>query len=127
MELFGTGARGFGTTWGEWRRPRRDYSDAYAEREREERRERNYVGLGPRGYQRTDERILEDVCVRLTDHPYIDASDMEVHVENGEVTLSGTVDSRGSKRLAEEVAESASGVKDVHNRLRVAAREAERV
>src|SRR6185503_8363040 len=34
----------------------------------------HYAGRGPRGYQRTDERIREDVCDRLTDDPRIDAS-----------------------------------------------------
>jgi osmotically-inducible protein OsmY len=33
--------------------------------------------------------------------------------------LPGTVDDRRAKRLAEDLAESVSGVKDVHNRLRV--------
>src|SRR5882672_12103971 len=33
-----------------------------------------YVGYGPRGYQRTDERIHEDVCERLTAHGALDAS-----------------------------------------------------
>ena len=76
-------------------------------------------GRGPRGYQRSDERIREDVCERLTDDPDIDASNLEVTVKGGEVTLSGTVNSREDKRRAEECAEDISGVKDVHNSLRV--------
>jgi hypothetical protein len=79
-----------------------------------------YAGRGPKGYQRSDARIHEDVCDRLTDHPQIDASEIEVEVQHGEVTLTGTVDSRYVKRLAEDVAETVSGVTDVHNRLRVA-------
>jgi osmotically-inducible protein OsmY len=59
------------------------------------------------------------VSERLERHGHIDASDIEVTVENGEVTLQGTVDSRRSKRLAEDVAESVYGVKDVHNQLRI--------
>jgi len=78
-----------------------------------------YRGRGPRGYQRSDDRIREDVCERLTDDPEIDASNMEVVVKNGEVTLSGTVNSREDKRRAEECVEDISGVKDVHNALRV--------
>jgi hypothetical protein len=78
-----------------------------------------YRGRGPRGYQRSDDRIREDVCERLTDDPEIDASNLEVAVKNGEVTLSGTVSSRYDKRRAEECAEDISGVKDVHNGLRV--------
>ncbi|HSE98621.1 MAG TPA: BON domain-containing protein, partial [Blastocatellia bacterium] len=56
---------------------------------------------------------------RLTDYPYLDASDIEVIVENAEVTLTGVVDSRQAKRMAEEIAEEVSGVSNVENRLRV--------
>jgi hypothetical protein len=76
-------------------------------------------GRGPKGYKRTDERIHEDVCERLTHDRFIDASDVEVSVSNGEVTLSGTVTSRGLKRRAEDLAEMASGVTHVQNNLRV--------
>lgn len=79
----------------------------------------NYAGRGPRNYQRSADRIRDDVNEDLTRHPGIDASDIEVDVSNGEVTLSGTVHSRRAKRMAEDVAESCSGVKDVHNQLRV--------
>jgi len=80
----------------------------------------NYRGRGPKGYQRSDQYLLADVCERLSDDPRIDASDIEVSVSEGEITLSGTVDSRASKRMAEHVAESCGGVKDVHNQLRIA-------
>ncbi|NBJ09403.1 BON domain-containing protein [Microvirga sp. SYSU G3D207] len=76
-------------------------------------------GRGPKGYRRSDERIHEDVCERLTEDPFIDASDIEVAVKDGEVTLSGTVSSRGLKRRAEDLAELASGVAHVQNNLRV--------
>ena len=78
-----------------------------------------YVGCGPRGYHRTDERILEDVCETMTDDGDLDASDIEVGVTAGEVTLSGTVATRSQKRLAEDIADGVSGVAEVHNRLRV--------
>lgn len=78
-----------------------------------------YVGVGPKGYQRSDERIFDDVCQRLTRHGRIDASNMQVNVQNGEVTLTGSVDSRQTKHMAEQVAEQVQGVKDVHNQLRV--------
>ncbi|HET6566422.1 MAG TPA: BON domain-containing protein [Rhodothermales bacterium] len=78
-----------------------------------------FTGRGPKGYQRTSEQIKAEVSERLAMHGQIDASDIEVNVENGEVTLEGTVDSRRTKRLAEDVAESVVSVKDVHNRLRI--------
>ncbi len=79
----------------------------------------DFRGRGPRGYQRSDERIAEDVCELLTDDEQIDASNIEVAVQDGEVTLSGGVHSRAEKRSAEDVVAELPGVKDVHNRLRV--------
>ena len=78
-----------------------------------------YAGRGPRGYRRSDERIREDVSEILWEHDEIDASEIDVTVTNGEVTLEGTVDSRWMKRMAEDAAHEARGVHDVHNRLRV--------
>ncbi|HEX6533250.1 MAG TPA: BON domain-containing protein [Gemmatimonadaceae bacterium] len=77
------------------------------------------AGRGPRGYRRSDERIEEEVNEQLTRHPEIDASDIDVKVNNGEVTLTGRVDDRHEKRLAEDIVEACSGVTDVHNQLRV--------
>ncbi|MDX1532257.1 MAG: BON domain-containing protein, partial [Rhodothermales bacterium] len=77
------------------------------------------TGRGPEGYQRSASSIREDVNERLTHHGQIDASGIEVHVENGEVTLKGTVDSEREKQMAEDTAEDVSGVNEVHNRLTV--------
>ena len=76
-----------------------------------------FAGRGPRGYRRSDERIREDVADRLTEHGDVDASEIELDVRDGVVTLSGTVEDRRQKRLAEDAAESVSGVVDVNNRL----------
>ena len=78
-----------------------------------------FVGRGPRGYQRSDERILEEVCEILTHHGEIDASQMDVDVRNGEVYLRGMVDSGYTRRLTEEIVEGVPGVRDVRNELRV--------
>jgi osmotically-inducible protein OsmY len=84
-----------------------------------ERAQGPHAGRGPRGYMRSDERIREDVCDRLCEHGFIDASDIEVRVNAGEVTLQGTVRERQQKRIAEDVAERVAGVREVHNNLRV--------
>jgi hypothetical protein len=63
--------------------------------------------------------VREELCDRLTDNEWLDASEVEVNVVNGEVVLTGTVDSRYAKRLAESIAESVSGVTNVDNNLRV--------
>lgn len=78
-----------------------------------------FRGIGPRNYARRNERILEDVCDRLQHHAAVDASGFEVLVEEGEVTLVGSVPSRRMKKLAEAVSEEVVGVRDVHNRLRI--------
>ena len=78
-----------------------------------------HSGRGPRGYQRNDQRIEEDICERLTQHGQIDAQDVEVQVKDGEVTLTGTVESRQAKRMVEDALDSISGVRDIHNQLRV--------
>ena len=77
-----------------------------------------YSGVGPRGYRRSDERILEDVNERLTWDPEVDATDVEVSVDEGVVTLNGRVESRFAKRRAADIAESCAGVVDVRNKLK---------
>jgi hypothetical protein len=106
-----------------WRR-RRNYgwqSPDYAwPARREEQHTAHWHGHTPMlGWQRTDERIREDVCGYLSAHPGIDTSNMQVSVSDGEVTLEGSVDDRFEKRMAEDLADAVPGVRDVHNRLRV--------
>lgn len=74
---------------------------------------------GPKGYKRSDERILDEVCVRLARQHDVDPTDMEVAVSAGEVTLSGIARSRYEKLRAEAIADSVLGVTEVHNRVRV--------
>ena len=76
-------------------------------------------GKGPSGFMRSDERVKEQVCEVLSDDDRIDATHIEVTVKNGEVVLSGSVEDRHQKRLAEDVVENISGVKDVQNQIRV--------
>jgi len=78
-----------------------------------------YAGRGPQGYTRSDERIREDVCDRLSWNDEVDATDIIVRVQSGEVTLEGSVETRRMKRLAEDIAEDVPGVIDVHNTVRV--------
>ena len=74
--------------------------------------------LGSKGYHRPDERIRDDVCERIA-RSGIDAREVEVAVEAGEVTLTGTVESRDDKRALEDIADDVFGVEDVHNRIRL--------
>jgi len=80
---------------------------------------KHHRGKGPKNYQRSEDRIREDVSDRLSDDYVIDASDIDIKVSGSEVILSGTVASRNEKRRAEDIAESVSGVTNVQNQLRV--------
>jgi osmotically-inducible protein OsmY len=93
-----------------------------AERARGERD--SHQGRGPKNYVRSNERIRDDINDRLTDDHHIDASEIEVHVENGEVTLNGSIENRNQRHRAELIAEQVSGVTHVQNNLRVHARQA---
>lgn len=79
----------------------------------------NYRGKGPKGYQRADHRIREDICERLTEDPYVDASEISVEVTEGKVTLQGLVYNRVMKHRAEDIVADCTGVKDIDNRLRL--------
>ena len=83
---------------------------------------RGHHGKGPKNYQRSDERIREEVCERLTFDPEIDASDISVFVKDREVRLSGTVEERRIKFMVEHLVSHVAGVEEVHNELRVRAR-----
>lgn len=77
-------------------------------------------GRGPQGYTRSDERIKEDICERLSEHHYIDASQIRVEVNQGVVTLEGSVYDRWQKYQTEDLVDATSGVRDIQNRLSVA-------
>src|SRR5690606_41663096 len=72
-------------------------------------------------YQRSDERILDEVCHHLREDPSIDASEIEVTCEQGIVTLRGSVDNRARKYHVENLVADVHGVKDINNELTIAA------
>lgn len=75
---------------------------------------------GPKNYQRSDERIYDDIHERLTYSDHIDASDVTVEVKGGKVTLYGTVAHRQMKHWIEDIVAACSGVNEVENKLSVA-------
>lgn len=81
-----------------------------------------HAGKGPKGYRRSDATIIEDVVKQLTRHPEIDASDLQVVVDDATVTLTGSVEERRQKWMAEDVIEEVPGVRHIENRIRVARR-----
>lgn len=76
-------------------------------------------GKPPRGYQKSDDRIREEICDLIVRDSDIDASDVEIAVNGGEVTLTGSVEERRDKWELEELSERVYGVKDVNNQLKV--------
>lgn len=99
-----------------------DFGSAHYYGDRGQDREvgQDYKGRGPKGYQRSDERIKEDISERLSADPRVDASEVTVDVQSGTVKLSGSVPERSMRYTMEEVCENCSGVKDVENNVRVA-------
>jgi hypothetical protein len=106
------GFRGTGYLGGDYGLPRTDRGELLESRP-------SYRGRGPKNYQRSDDRIREDVCERLERDDRVDASDLEVNVSAGVVTLSGNVNDREMKRRAEDIVDSCPGVRDVQNQIRV--------
>jgi hypothetical protein len=68
---------------------------------------------------RHDDRIHDDVKDRLAMNNEVDASQIEVLVAAGEVTLQGNVETRHMKQIARDIAAAVPGVATVHNRLHV--------
>lgn len=79
--------------------------------------QKDYTGKGPSNYRRSDERIQDDTSDALYRCAEVDASDIEVSVKAGIVTLSGTVETRIDKKVAELTVERIPGVVDVDNRI----------
>ena len=107
---------------GNWSHPgvsgKTDEGEAYLN-EREYKEQTDFVGYGPKGYQRSDDRIYEEVCETLMRNPHVDATNIGVKVEKGIVLLSGKVESRHMKKVAELIIEDLPGVQDVRNELTI--------
>ena len=69
--------------------------------------------------RRPDAQLAQELQEILTKDPELDSSEIEVEVEGGAVTLRGVVDSSDARLLAEELVESVTGVREVHNNLKV--------
>lgn len=80
------------------------------------------VGKPAKAYVRPDSSIREDVCECLAGDPLLDSSAVDVRVENGTVTLMGTVADPSELHRAESVAEQVHGVKSVHNLVEIKTR-----
>jgi hyperosmotically inducible protein len=77
-------------------------------------------GTSPRFNRRSDDKIREEILELLTNNADLDAAEVEVHVEGGEVTLAGIVESRDARWLTEDLVTSVAGVREVYNQIKVA-------
>jgi|GEM_PF-6196077 len=73
----------------------------------------------PQPLQRSNDRVYNEAREGITRQGLVDASDINVRVEHGEVFLEGTVPSSREKQMAEEDVQSLPGIESVHNRLQV--------
>jgi hypothetical protein len=81
-----------------------------------------FRGVGPKGYQRSDPHVREQVCERLLLDPYLDASRVVVKVSKGRVALTGTVPSERMRAAAVAAASSvAAGTVDARLEVTAAA------
>ena len=64
-----------------------------------------------------DEKLAHRVEFELYSTKAISLKSVQIHAENGTVTLTGTVTSRAEKLLAERIAQSVAGVRKVINNL----------
>jgi hypothetical protein len=114
---------GSGSLEPDWRAGRRHPAGGEEERRPEDdgrapAPERRYP-LGPKGYQRSDERLREDISERLMEASYIDSSEVTVAVSGAKVVLEGTVPDRRMKHAIEDLVDACPGVQDIDNRIRV--------
>lgn len=86
---------------------------------RSEASRETHFGKGPKGYKRSPERIQEEACELLARDWYLDATDIEVSVEDNCLVLKGEVHSRKDKRHAEALVENISGIDDVINQIKI--------
>ena len=77
------------------------------------------LAAGPRNWQRSDERIRDEICAMLAEDGWVDATDLEVVVHHREVTLAGSVSDARQRERAVAIAEATRGVVEVVSRVRV--------
>ncbi len=67
----------------------------------------------------SDDRIVDQVRMRLTTDPDVKGGADEVNVKDGVVTITGRVDTEKGKSKATKLAKKVKGVKSVENDLQV--------
>lgn len=81
--------------------------------------QRNYAGVGPKGWKLSDEKLKERVSEVLLHSHEVDPSGLEVTVEDSIVYLKGRIRSKGMRTVAEDLIASIPGVEDVFTELTI--------
>jgi hypothetical protein len=81
--------------------------------------DRQFVGLGPANWHRSDAKIYDEVCKALEHSLEVDPSDLEVRVEEGCVYLKGSLPSEGMRVLTQDLVASVPGVIDVFGQITI--------
>lgn len=72
------------------------------------------------GMRRSDARVRAAIYSALFEHPGVDASEIQVLVSGGAVTLRGTVPNRWMIVAAESAIAHVSGVESIQNEISIA-------
>jgi|GEM_PF-3629468 len=96
------------------------FGSSYGSGNQETSRKGQFAGTTPKNFKRSDERIYDDICQKLSQEGHFDVSDVEIKVESGEVSLEGNIENRSDKHRIEMLVDSIMGVKDITNNLKIA-------
>ena len=70
-----------------------------------------------------DQRLASEICRKLEENQFVEASRITVDSAGGAVTLEGIVENRYARERAEQLAREIEGVQSVENRIRVQVQE----
>ena len=70
-----------------------------------------------------DQRLASEICRKLEENQFVEASRITVDSAGGAVTLAGIVENRYARERAEQLAREIEGVQAVENRIRVQVQE----
>ncbi len=91
-------------------------ANIFAENEDQEKKR----SVAPAGFDRPDDQVRAAVNEALTQDAFLDPTNITVEVNDGVVSLTGSVAGEADARRAEECAMAVAGVTDCNNRLTVA-------
>lgn len=74
---------------------------------------KNYSGMGPKGWELSDEKLQTRVCEVLLHSHDVDPTELEITVKDKVVYVKGHIQSKGMRIVCEDLILSIPGVEDV--------------